>query len=383
MRRILVLLLSAAILLIGAAGCAAAAQSPDPTPVTVSKDFYAETPQPTPEPVVTEAPVEEVVEAVETVQETTAVNLAVNPLTGEPAEEGAANRRPYAVMINNISVAQPQVGISKADMIWELMDEGGITRCMALFTDISAAEAIGSIRSARWYNVSVAQAFDAIFVHAGGSDEAMGYIAADGINNINALIHEGTSAFYRDGSRQSHGVEHSLFGRGGEIVQLAGNLGYAAEHPADFDGTYGFRFSENAADQCGDAASHILLTYAGGKTMGFTYDPELDMYSAEQFGSVYADNGQETVYFRNVLVLNANTWLQSDGLHLTIDLESGSDGYFCCGGKYIPIKWTRNGYEDCFHFFTADGTPLSLGVGRTFVAVQQTGSYTGTTSITP
>ena len=57
------------------------------------------------------------------------------------------------------------------------------------------------------------------------------------------------------------------------------------------------------------------------------------------------------------------------------------DGYFCCGGACAPIRWQRNGLSDSFHYTLENGAPLALGVGRTFVAVQQTGSYTGVTNI--
>ena len=52
----------------------------------------------------------------------------VNPLTGETVSEDISAVRPYAIMINNISVAQPQVGVSNADIIYEVLAEGGITR---------------------------------------------------------------------------------------------------------------------------------------------------------------------------------------------------------------------------------------------------------------
>ena len=373
MRRILICVLVLTLLLACAAGCSKKETEPPATTMTVSKPMVVETITPEPE---TEP---EIVTPAEPVEANPRSDM-INPFTGETVEESIIGQRPFFVMVNNIILAQPQVGISKADMIWELMEEGGITRMMAFFTDLEHVETVGSIRSARYYNVNITQAYDAIIVHAGGSDEALAYIEWDHINNVNALVNEGTEAFYRDGNRQSYGVEHSLFGRGAQIVELAEGMGYPQEHDEYFDGTYGLSFSENAADQCTGDASKINITYAGGKTTNFTYDAEKGMYSAEQFGNTYADNGEEVVYFTNVLILNAETRLEEDGLHLEIDLEEGgSDGFFCCGGKYLPIKWVRDGYEDVFHFYTMDDEPLELGVGKTFVAVQQTGSYQGTT----
>lgn len=369
-----VLFAAMAFLLVGClCGCSKEAEESEPEPTAAAEQTpqaVSETITPVETDTPTPAPTEEPEEVVED----------INPLTGEPAEENMLARRPFLVMINNISVAQPQVGVSQADMIWELMDEGGITRCMAFFTDMGNVPKVGSIRSARWYNVSVTQAFDGIFVHAGGSDEALGYIDVDGIDDVDFVRGRYSgSTFYRDPDRQAHGIEHSLFAAGADLVQSAVDMGYPLEHTEGFDGTFGLQFSEDAAAQCTDEASSIHIAYAGGKTTDFTYDPETELYTAEQYGSTYTDNGEEPVLFRNVLILHADTSLQSDGLHLSIVLEGSNDGYFCCGGKYIPIVWERDGYTDSFHFYTEDGKPLSLGVGKTFVAVQQTGGYTGQT----
>ncbi len=339
--------------------------TPEPTPEPTSEP----TPEPTPEPEVTPEPTPE--------PEPEGFH---NPLTGETVEEDMSTLRPYLVMINNIRVAQPQEGISKADIIYELMEEGGITRMMAFFLDMEDVDCVGSIRSARKYNVSVALAYDGILVHAGGSDEALNYIDAMGVDDLCSVRGRYTgNAFYRDSGRQSYGIEHSLFGNGELLVQSAANRGYWADHSEGYDGTYGLTFSETAADQCIGDANRIYITYDAGKTMNFYYDAEKGTYTGEQFGSTYADDYTIPVEFKNVLVINADTHLQSDGLHLTIDLLGEGSGYFCCGGRYVPIRWYRDGESDNFHYTLEDGTPLALGIGKTFVAVQQVGGYHGTT----
>ena len=91
-----------------------------------------------------------------------------NPLTGEGLMEDISARRPVAVMLNNLEKALPQLGVGQADVIYEIVAEGGITRMMALFQDVEGAGNLGSIRSARDYYVNLACGHDAIYVHAGG-----------------------------------------------------------------------------------------------------------------------------------------------------------------------------------------------------------------------
>ena len=59
-----------------------------------------------------------------------------NPLTGEGVMEDISAKRPVAVMLNNLEKALPQLGVGQADVIYEIVSEGGITRMMALFQDL-------------------------------------------------------------------------------------------------------------------------------------------------------------------------------------------------------------------------------------------------------
>ena len=159
MKRIAALLLAVMLLL------TACAKTPDPT------DPSTET---------TTAPTENTTEATTQPTETTQAPEAQyhNPLTGEPLD-APIMERPYAVVMNNIYDAQPMHGVGQADIFYEYMVDGlsgGITRCLALFTDVGQVEKIGSIRSARTYNVSIARSYQALFAHAGGS--AMVYKSA-------------------------------------------------------------------------------------------------------------------------------------------------------------------------------------------------------------
>ena len=92
--------------------------------------------------------------------------------------------RPYAVMINNISVARPlQSGLQDAYLMYEIIVEGGITRYMALFMDQNTTR-IGSIRSARHYFLDYALENDAIYVHHGQSPQAQRDFSALGVDRI-------------------------------------------------------------------------------------------------------------------------------------------------------------------------------------------------------
>src|SRR5699024_259683 len=150
------------------------------------------------------APTENTTEATTQPTETTQAPEAQyqNPLTGEPLD-APIMERPYAVVMNNIYDAQPMHGVGQADICYEYMVDGlsgGITRCLALFTDVGQVEKIGSIRSARTYNVSIARSYQALFAHAGGSAMASNELKTGVVNDLDAGK-ASSNIFYRDQDR--------------------------------------------------------------------------------------------------------------------------------------------------------------------------------------
>ena len=111
--------------------------------------------------------------------------LVASPLTGEPVDQATANLRPLAVMIENLgnsrnpmnAQARPQAGLDKADIVYEALVEGGITRFMAVYQS-KRAERVLPVRSARPYYVSWAGDYKAAFFHIGGSPEAASLLAS-------------------------------------------------------------------------------------------------------------------------------------------------------------------------------------------------------------
>ncbi len=304
-----------------------------------------------------------------------------NPLTGLPMEKDVSSKRPFVFMCNNISVAMPHVGTSQSDIIMEMMDEGGITRMMVFFADPENVPVIGSIRSTRAYNVDTALGYDAFLVHCGNSPEATGMIASYGMQDIDQMVGGYLpDAFYRDPWRRENlGNEHSLMAVGNIIAASPAAVGYRTDHEEGFDVSYGLSFSDDAYNQVTGEARSIEVVYAGGKTSTFLFEDETSSYYMSQYGEEYLDNYADRVPFANVIEIEANTYLQEDGQHLTIELTEGPGFYFTYG-RAVPIHWYKNGPYDVFHFTLEDGTPLQLSRGRTFVAVNQTGSYQGSIS---
>jgi hypothetical protein len=166
-------------------------------------------------------------------------------------------------MLNNIKAAQPLLGISGADILIEIPVEGGITRLMGLYQDVSAIGKIGSVRSARTYYVEIAQGYDAVYIHAGGSPQAYSYMKSSGITHLDGVNGSKQDIFFRDaGRKNSLGYEHSLVTSGELISKFLPTYGIRLDHPEGYEA--GMTFADDAVPADGlDAARqqrfHITL----------------------------------------------------------------------------------------------------------------------------
>ena len=313
--------------------------------------------------------------------------VITDPLTGETISEDISGSRPYCVMINNHPDARPCAGLSKAGIVYEAVVEGGITRLMAVFNDIDGIT-LGSIRSCRPYYLSLAQSYDAIYVHAGGSEEGYSDIKTLGINNIDGVrgYRNGeASSYYRDTNRKYSGVniEHTLFASGAKLAEFA-KANYNMNHADGFDTTYGLTFKADAASQCTKDAQSFRVYFSGWYSSVLKYSSSKDCYNLFMSDKEYIDDVETgstaddvSIDFKNVIILDVSTKTIDSYGRQEMEVTGSGNGFFCCGGKYVEIKWERADRSDTFHYYLTDGTPLSLGVGKTYIAIADFESFKG------
>ena len=362
MKRFLPILLIVCVLL-----CACSQNDPSQT-TTVPTETTAATAASDPQPEVTETTAVENTAATEATEMTVDIIRYRNPLNGTPVDS-VWTTRPFAVMINNIIYAQPMCSLSDADWLFEVLAEGGITRCLAVYSDVSKVEHIGSIRSCRPYYADIAESFNAIYAHHGGTDDGYSMIYSLDLDHIDS----NHDAYYRDQARLNEGydLEHTSFTEGSSLVSTATDLGYATSYDSGVD--FGYQFDDQSSAAGGSSASQITVTFGGyGKTTTLNYNGETGTYSAYQYnGDVIDGNTGEVVDFRNILVIRAETSSYAYGSKTVLDitLTGEGEGHFACDGKMVPITWSREDQHSPFVFTHEDGTPITFGVGSSYIAV--------------
>lgn len=358
MKRMLALLMALSLLLCACGGTSAETTVPTTVPPTTTE----------PATVPTTVPPETTVPPTEPTEPPPA---DYNPLTGE-ALDAVCDSRPTAIMINNLSKAVPQCGIGQADILYEIIAEGSVTRFMAIFHDLSDVGVIGPVRSVRPYFVRVAQHYGALLSSAGGSDEAYDLIKDLDQDYLNGIA-GASDWFYRDSWRREHrGFEHSLMTTGEKLMEAAAKKKMETTME---DVDYGFHFSDEPLVSDQGAGEITVWFYQNGKKTTMHYGEDEGLYFMSQHGTASVDgNDDSPLGFRNVLVLEANSRVKDKKGHLEVQMTGSGKGWYARDGVIIPILWSRESNKTHYVYTDLEGNPICFGVGKSYIAIVPDGS---------
>ncbi len=290
-----------------------------------------------------------------------------NPLTGLDMDVEYVKNRPYAIMINNIDLAQPLLGVSQADVMYECLVEGGITRILAVFQTPKEVTQIGSIRSARPDFINLAQGLDAIFFHIGGSSQAQQMLENTSIDSFDLGTH--TDMMWRDQQRMDNlGTEHSALTSGQKLMD--GVLNDATRTKTKSSYTFKQEFSDDKSQVLeGVDAKNITATFSNYKNTNFLYDEDEKEYLVYQFGTPQMDaNAGVQNSRKNVIILSVNYYQIDDEGHMGMDLVGHSgDGKYISMGKSIDIKWSKTSETEPIRYKTSDGQDLIMIPGQSYI----------------
>lgn len=304
------------------------------------------------EPIIENTPVE--------VVPTTIANFltGVNDLNPDKA-----TARPVAIMIDNDSVAQKnaQAGVQTADIVYETEVEGGITRLMAVFADVTKAPQIGDIRSAREQFVQLATAHNAIYVHH-GRDEVYCAPVMKALGTDNLVVDTNNC-----GWRHTYGKAtnwQNLYTTGEKLYKYLSNkkwkLTQAKSEPWQ-------NFVTEAVTLSGGDVTKATVAFSGTAKSYFTYDTVSGKYIKTSRSATNKDVVTGDAYsFKNVFILKTSMSHYPNGLHRKISFASG-DGYYIVNGKYEKINWKKGQAKDPLVFTKKDGTTLYVEAGNSWV----------------
>ncbi|MCR5251987.1 MAG: DUF3048 domain-containing protein [Lachnospiraceae bacterium] len=322
--------------------------------------------------------------AAKTVTGTYTAGAGKSVYTNEPVSAAAANVRPLAVMMPTDKAAQPSYGISRADVLYEIMEEGNISRQMAIIPSWQDLSRIGNLRSCRLYYIYAAKEWDPILIHFGGVAYMKGVIDAPDINNLSGTYEYGVGGkapgagyFFRSSDRSA---PHNAYISASGIQKACTTLGYPVTLRSGYYNPSHFRFASGVNDLSSApnaaAANTIDLSSVFPYTHPtFTYDASSGLYKKNIHGGAHTDaiNGKQLA-FANVIIQNTK-WEQLDkkgylGFNM---LDTTEDGYFFTKGKCIHINWKKTGDYTPTRYYDDSGKEIELNTGKTYIGIAQKG----------
>lgn len=310
-----------------------------------------------------------------------AEGMARSRLTNEWVTTEIGGLRPLAVMIPNDRSALPQYNISNADILYECLVEGEMTRLMAIFGDWINLERVGNIRSCRDYFVYWAFEWDAIYVHAGGPFYIEPVINRSDTNNINALVAP-AGVFYRTADRSA---PQNLYLNGIDIANEAMRLGYPMSPRQGFSDSSHYQFTssekQNTLEEYGSTAAvatkiDLANAYPITQTW-FEYNAADGLYYRYQApsGGAHMDAATgEQLAFKNVLIqFTQYTVLDENGYLTFKDIDTTRDGWYFTNGRGIHVNWRKTSDYGATRYYDDNGKEITLNTGKTMVCIVQDG----------
>ena len=276
----------------------------------------------------------------------------------------SGDSRPIAVMIDNEKPAwQNHGGLNSAYMLYEFIIEGGETRIMAFFKNVSPSY-IGPVRSARHYFLDYAMEHDAIFVHFGWSPLAQSNIKTLGINNINGIY---DTYFWRVAPKGSY---HNAVTSMENIRKFIARKNYRDTSDKECIIKYN-RYDTDI--NSGDTANTINIKYSNLQNVTYKYDSGDKVYYRSMRGQAHKDSQTgEQFYAKNIVMIFVKDELLDDpenkGRRNLYNIGTGN-GYYATNGKIEKITWSKSARDSKTVYKDIYGNEITFNDDITWVQI--------------
>jgi hypothetical protein len=293
--------------------------------------------------------------------------MAKAPLTGLYVKEETLIQRPIVAMLDNHFGARPQAGLKDADIVYEILAEGNITRYMAVFQS-TLPENLGPIRSARPYYISRALEYDPYYVHVGGSEQAKKDIRNLNMADIDGLS-SGSNVFWRTKHKR---IPHNMYSNAQAIIKEGNRKGHRTEVTYDT-----LSYKDEVQALSGESCTGLDIIYLqptnrdkDGYHVGFTYDEEKKLYERLVNNKPYGDEiDGSTLMTTNIIVQYASHKVLDNEGRLAVGIIGSGKGYYISAGEKIAITWEKKDRRGLTRYYDESGSELNLNPGKTWIQV--------------
>jgi hypothetical protein len=289
-------------------------------------------------------------------------------LDGVLVPSGEEAVRPLAIIVQNHPDARPHSGLARANVVYEAIAEGGITRFLALYTNPEQGDVrVGPVRSVRTYYLDFAREYNAFLAHVGGNMDALDDIKANGgITDLDQFA-LGGAAYWRDPSRRV-ATEHTMYTSTKRLWDYVISRNF--DRNASFE-PLPFKDDAPEAERPAEHAVRVnfsTITYQAD----WTYGPTTNSYARSLAGRPHVDaETNERITAKNIVIQTVQrtptvTRINEAGWRYT--LTGSGKVVVIRDGKAISGSWKREGNQRT-RYFDEEGKEISLVRGTTWVQV--------------
>lgn len=269
----------------------------------------------------------------------------------------------FGVMIENSIPARPQSGLNQAEVVFEAIAEGGITRFLALYQQ-NKPELIGPVRSVRGYYIDWASGFDASIAHVGGSGDALARIRDGKHKDMDEFFN--TRTFWRSRNRYA---PHNVYTNSANLTALANSKGW---NSSNFEG-----FSRKDDSPAKNKnATQIQVNISGfSYNSTYVYQENCNCYLRSQSGVAHIDASGAQVIAKTLIVLKMENSLAPDRYHNVYETIGSGTAIIFQDGTVHELKWVKSSEKSPLFLQNSDGSNFKLNRGQSWITV--VGNSTG------
>lgn len=278
-------------------------------------------------------------------------------LTGlEVADDAATKTNVTAIMIENSPDARPQSGLQQADVVYEAIAEGGITRFAALYQQ-NRPELIGPVRSLRMYYIDWIAPYDPSIAHVGGSLYALREVRNGSHKDIDQFFNAGS--YWRSTDRYA---PHNVYTSFAKLDALNASKGFTQAAPQTIP--------RNDSLPAGQTANQVNMTISGPLyNSTWSYDTNSKTYFRSQAGTPHLDREKGQISAQVVVALNMQMdTIMEDGWRENYHTAGAGEATIFWQGQAVPATWHKeNMSKQLFFTNKQDGKELPLPRGKTWL----------------
>ena len=271
--------------------------------------------------------------------------------------------------VENSILARPLAGLQQANIVYEYLAEGGITRMTAIYFSPSGSQKIEPVRSARPVTIRLWHAYHGVLFFSGAHIRVLQAIQAQRIPALSEGS-DGGAYFARDPSRRA---PHNLYTDGNRLAQgvskYAPRVSYVLPSPG-----------EPAASPAPAVANRVVFDQTTTHRVTYTYSAGDGAYSygTETGPLVDKDTGQPIKPVNVILVQVAHHDAGfTDVLGapaVDFDLQATGPADVFTKGHQYKASWDLSNPELPLKIVGADGKVLHLPAGLTWIHLVDPGT---------